>query len=72
MNPVVAAFIASISCNSPAMEFRPFYAHFYHNSGSGEHWAGSRGEFTETVQKRLADALADYVEYRVSIMDKCK
>ncbi len=45
------------------LTFREFYAERFHQSGEGQHWAGSFGEHAHVVNQRLADALADYADY---------
>jgi hypothetical protein len=49
--------------NETRLKFREFYAERFHKAGEGQHWAGSPGEEMHVVNKRLADALADYADY---------
>jgi broad specificity phosphatase PhoE len=52
--------------------FREFYAERFHRSGEGQHWAGSPGELMADVNKRMADALADYADYVANLTGTAK
>jgi hypothetical protein len=72
MNICVAGLLAALSCNTPALGFRDFYAACYYDGSQGTHWAGRSTETTEVVLKRLVDAQADFIDYRVTRMEICK
>lgn len=42
-------------------DFREFYRHHY--SPGGDHWAGREGEMGYLVMQRVADAVADFVDF---------
>ena len=72
MNPAaVALLIASISCSDPALSFREFYAKLYPGMPAS-HWMGRNYEDTSTVIIRELDAVADFADYRVARMEKCR
>lgn len=68
MSPVVAAFIAALTCAQPVLDFRAFYHQFYFQ---GDHWAVSP-ETVSSVVNRFMDAQADFIEYRVARMEMCR
>ena len=71
MSPAVALFLMALSCQDPAMNFREFFAKFY-SAGGSIHWSGIVGETQQTVVIRQIDAAADFLDYRVARMEKCK
>lgn len=71
MNAGVILLMATLSCTDPALSFREFYGKYYFYAGSGW-WAGMRGETNDAILRRESDAMADFVEYRVARMEKCR
>jgi hypothetical protein len=71
---LLALLVGLATCGQPPPypTFRDFYRANYHDSGGVGHWAGSRGEIASEVLKRLADAEADYIDYRLAVMEKCR
>jgi len=72
MSPFVAAFIASsLLCSEPALDFRSFYARLFVPHVAGR-WQGYRGEDLTSVFIRQSEASADFLEYRVARMERCR
>jgi len=72
MNALVAALIASSTfCSEPVLDFRSFYARFY-SPGTSAHWQGYYYETFQSVFVRQSDASADFLEYRVARMERCR
>lgn len=73
MNQLVALMLASLSCSNPPMSFRDFYSKFYLSTAevSVAHWSYRAMESPAQAFGRLADAQADYAEYRAERADKC-
>jgi hypothetical protein len=67
MNAQLAILIATLSCQDPALGFRDFYAQFY-----SHRWPGAYGENFTEVFRRESDAAADFLDYRVARMEKCR
>lgn len=71
MNFLVALLIGSLSCAEPALSFRDFYTKYY-APGTKEHWQGYNGESMQSIFVRQSEASADFLEYRVARMEKCR
>ena len=71
MNPLVITFIASLVCSDPALSFRDFYKQFYY-PGSDASWMGHRAESLSSVTIRVMDAEADFIDYRMARIEKCR
>ncbi len=67
MNPAVALLIMSLSCQDPALSFREFYAKI-----NGAPMLGADGEIIATAVRREMDAAADFLDYRVGRMERCR
>ncbi len=60
------------SCPPTPEPFKSWYIERYpHGDPDGRSWAGMRGEETNAVLARLADALAVYVDYATGLMLDC-
>ncbi len=68
MNPAVAIMLMSLSCQDPALTFREFYAEL----NGGMPLLGYNGELVTTAVRREMDAAADFLDYRVGRMEKCR
>ena len=71
MNATVALLIASISCSDHALSFREFFAKLYPGMPAS-HWMAYKFEDTTTVIVRELDTVADFADYRIARMEKCK
>jgi hypothetical protein len=71
MSPVVIALLGGLHCSLPPLDFRTFYSRFYASPGD-RHWFVRDAEDRGTAARRLADALADFADYRAGRADKCR
>ncbi len=72
MNPLVAVLIAQLSCQVEPMTFRDFYRSYYFAASPGNPWQGNRAEATADVVVRITNAIADFQDYRMAWLEKCK
>jgi hypothetical protein len=72
MNVTVALLISLFTCGDKPPDFRDFYAKNYYQAPEGSNWAGYKYEIAGDVLTRLANASADYADYRAGIRDKCR
>lgn len=68
MNTATALLIATLSCADPAMNFREFYAQT--RPGDPAFPRGFHYEIASDYLMRLAQATADFVDYRAARADK--
>lgn len=59
-----------VDCLSQRATFKEFYSQYYYGSARG-HWAGDRWEEIPTVNKRVLDATASYIDYAEAYRDQC-
>lgn len=71
MNPAAAALILTLSCQQPALNFRDFYQQPYRDQEPAAGWFGQRLDTLQNVVIRMANAQADWLEYRVARFEKC-
>jgi hypothetical protein len=64
---VAWALYIHVNCAEPRIEFREFY-----RQTTASPWPGRYAEEWNSVNKRLADALANYIDYSEAYRDQCK
>lgn len=70
MSPIVLTLLMSLNCAVPPPDFRTFYADNYQPKARS-HWFGRNLEPINIAMERLADAIADYADYRAERADRC-
>lgn len=60
-------YVIAISCSQPRLEFRDFY-----KQACMVPYPGLSYEFSSTVNHRIADGVAGYVDYVERYRDECK